>query len=486
MPTGRGPLDGISVGLGAAGRPYAVAAGLLSGLGAVVGDNGAVVLGGPTGPGARLIPAPGLRESGRGPADEGLPGGTLDHATGVALATAALAGWRSGSLIGVSELGVAIEVWLPEVMAAAYASPTAMRPRPPVAAPGGGWLNLDLGAGGDAADYERLLGTLDADTDAAAVAAAAQEWRLPVCDYRRAGATPLAAPLRVETGGGRGVPSGRPGRSSAAAGSPAGDLRVCDLTTMWAGPLATRLLQDLGAEILKVEPGFRPDGMRAVAGGGIHPGGVQVEPGRDSAMWNALNTAKHHVDLDLRDPEQKDRFVALASTCDVVIDSFSPRVMPNFGVEDRLRNDPLLVSMPAFPPGPLRHWVAYGTGVHAVAGLGRRDDGAAWAPAVSYPDPLAGLTGALAVMAGVVARQAGVAVRRVEATLAGAVGPLTGRRPPVPVPGGGSSADTGRRVGAVLLEMGRAEGLMVGRRVAGRDLLHPSGPFRPLPASAPD
>ncbi len=469
MPTGRGPLDGISVALQAAGRPYAVAAGLLSGLGATVGD--------PTGPGARLIPAPGLRESGRGPVDEGLPDGTLDHATGVALATAALAGWRSGTLVGVSELGVAIEVWLPEVMAAAYGSPTAMRPRPPAAAPGGGWLNLDLGAAGDAADYERLLATLAVGSDAATVAAAAQEWRLPVCDYRPVEPGPAAAPLRFETGGGRVPAAGR---------SPAGDLAVCDLTTMWAGPLATRLLQDLGAEIHKVEPAFRPDGMRAVAGAGIHPGGVQVEPGRDSAMWNALNTGKHHVDLDLRDPEQMDRFVALASACDVVIDSFSPRVMPNFGVEDRLGDGPLRVSMPAFPPGPRRHWVAYGTGVHAACGLGRRADGTVWAPAVSYPDPLAGLTGALAVMAGVVARQAGVAVTRVEATLAGAVGPLTGLRSPARVAERGSGGGAGGPgVGAVLLETAEAEDLMTVRRVGGRDLLHPTGPFRPLPAPAP-
>ena len=48
-------------------------------------------------------------------------------------------------------------------------------------------------------------------------------------------------------------------------------IRVCDMTTMWAGPLCTWLCHRLGATVVKVEPGFRPDGTRASAGGGIYP-----------------------------------------------------------------------------------------------------------------------------------------------------------------------------------------------------------------------
>lgn len=454
------------------GRPYLVAAGLLAGLGASVGGSGQVLLGDGPGPGARLVPA-----RSRCP-DRGLPAGTLHHATGLALAAAALAGWRAGIQVDVFELGVALEIWLPEVMAASYRSPTAMRPRPPVAAPGGGWLNLDLGAAGDAEAYERLLSTLPPGAGAAVVAAAAQEWRLPVCDYRPAAAGPAGAPIRFAdpaTG------TRRPGRR----------LVVCDLTTMWAGPLATRLLQDLGATIHKVEPAFRPDGMRAVGGGGIHPGGRQVDPGRDSAMWNALNVGKRHLDLDLRRTDDMDLFVELASDCDVVIDSFSPRVMPNFGIPERLRGDPLLVSMPAFPPGPQRHWVAYGTGVHASLGLGDGGDGSFWSPSVSYPDPVAGFTGALGVLAGVVGRERGVGFRRVEASLAEAVGPLAagGVSPPVGAGTphtGAATPHTGTaapEAGRALLQMAGEEGLMVTRPVGGRDLLHPVGPFR-LPTGA--
>lgn len=451
----RGPLAGLEIDLHDTGRPYRLAAGLLAGLGASVGGSGHLALGHPSRTGARLIPA-----GGRLPAD-GLPAGTIDHATGVALAAAALAAWRAGQAVEVSEVGVAIELWLPEVMAASYAAPPAMRPRPPVAAPGGGWLHLDLGSPGDAEAYDRLLATLPGEPDAATVAAAAQEWRLAVCDYRTAPPAGDPHPISVTT------PAGSVRPLSA-------ELTICDLTTMWAGPLTTRLLQDLGARVHKVEPAFRPDGMRAMSGGGIHPGGHQVEPGRDSAMWHALNTGKAHHDLDLRVADQMEEFLELAAGCDVVIDSFSPRVMPNFGVADRLEGDPVVVSMPAFPPGPHRDWVAYGAGVHALMGLGDRGDATFREPAVSYPDPLAGFTGALAVLAAAVGRDRGVAVRRVESTLAGAVEPLAGV-------GGGAgwgAPAPARSVGARLLERGRSEGLMVSRRVAGRDLLHPVGPFQ--------
>lgn len=362
---------------------------------------------------------------------------------------------------------MAIEVWLPEVMAASYCSPPRMRPRPPVPAPGGGWLHLDLGSPGDPETFDRLLETLPAGADAATVAAAAQEWRLAVCDYRPAPATGGGPTLSFETGtaGAAGTAgTGPPPRQLSK------QLSICDLTAMWAGPLTTRLLQELGATVHKVEAAFRPDGMRAVSGGGIHPGGRQVDPGRDSAMWHALNTGKAHHDLDLRSTARMDEFLQLASRCDVVIDSFSPRVMANFGIVGRLEGDPLLVAMPAFPPGPHRRWVAYGSGIHALMGLGDAGDGSYRAPAISYPDPLAGFTGALAVLAAVVGRDRGLPVRRVEAPLAGAVRPLMGGRRPLDAPV--------ERTGALLVELGRAEGLLVGRRVAGLDLLHPSGPFR--------
>jgi crotonobetainyl-CoA:carnitine CoA-transferase CaiB-like acyl-CoA transferase len=160
-------------------------------------------------------------------------------------------------------------------------------------------------------------------------------------------------------------------------------VRVVDMTVMWAGPLATRKLAELGADVVKVEPGCRLDGTRG------------------GPMYEALNAGKRRVDLDLRDAEQRGEFVAMVATADVVIDNFSPRVMPNLGLTHAeltaIKPDIITVSMPAFPAGsPWRDRVSYGVGVHALSGLGHvgtDDDGTEMyeAPPVAYPDALAGL-----------------------------------------------------------------------------------------------
>jgi hypothetical protein len=447
-----GLLDGLEVGRCGYGAAGEVCNWLLEGLGASVTAS---------------APAPALVRSTVPIPSGGLPPGTIDYATGAALAIATLAGLRSEEMLTCSETAVAVQVWLPDVMAAAYASPAAMTPAPPLKAPGEGWVAADLGAFGDRETFDRLVGTLPKNAGAAKLAAAAQSWRLPVCDYRPFRAPPLRHPVWVgcvEPVGSRRFRGARPLEG----------IQICDMTAMWAGPLATWLLAGLGAKVFKVEPAFRPDGFRALDGGGIHPQGQQVEPGNDSAMWNALNSGKVRLPLDLRDRSDRDDFVELARQCDVLIESFSPRVMPNFGVLEEIAQGPArpaVISMPAFPEGPERTWVAYGTGVHAVLGLGDRGDGTFEAPPVSYPDPLAGLVAALAVTASVVGRDLGRHAGRMEVALAAASRPLAsiwaaaGRA----LPGGGSEE---------LFDAARIEGLMECRQLAGLDLLHPAPLFR--------
>jgi CoA-transferase family III len=400
----------------------------------------------------------------------GIPVGTLDYLTGVALATAALAAWRGGNTIVVSELGVAIQVFLPEVMAVSYGSGWWPVPPGPVPAPGGGWLSKDLGAAGDDELYAGLLATLPADADATTIAAAAQEWRLAVCEYKR---RPLSEPEdpiweSPAAGGGRkrlGPARGRRG--------PLADVSICDLTAMWAGPLATWLLSRLGARVYKVEPAVRLDGTRALLGGGIYPGGIQRRPGEDSALFQALNHGKTRVPLDLRVPLQRDQFLALARRSDVVIDSFTPRVMPNFGLQPDVLNSgtgrPVVVSMPAFGRGDQRDWVAFGTGVHALSGLGDGGDGTFSAPSVAYPDVVAGLTAAFAVVAALVGRDRGRPQRQLEIPLMQAIQPLLA-----------FPADGGlwlQEAGGVLYDAGLAAAAFEPLEVAGMRLMHPNGPF---------
>lgn len=321
----------------------------------------------------------------------GLPAGTIRYATDVALALSAVAGYRAGRPVPASGLGVAAQVWLPAVLG------IDMVPGPPRPAPGGGWYHADLGAPGDEASFSRLLESLPGPAPAGPLARAAQEWRLAVTDYR---ARPAGSPAWPFT------------FADASAGEPQG-FRVLDLTAMWAGPLATRILCDLGATVVKIEPSFRPDGFRA------HP-----------RLWSALNHGKQVVDLDLRSPADFRQFLDLAAGCDLVIDTFSPRVMPNFGL-DRIRGGATRISMPAFGPGPERDWVAYGTGVHAVSGLGDMGGGRFAPGAVSYADPIGGLTLALAALAAMVGRERDTSPAAVETSLAASVQPLlSGGFPP--------------------------------------------------------
>jgi crotonobetainyl-CoA:carnitine CoA-transferase CaiB-like acyl-CoA transferase len=91
-------------------------------------------------------------------------------------------------------------------------------------------------------------------------------------------------------------------------------LTVLDLAEGSAGPVATMLLADHGAEVVKVE----------------RPGG---DPFRASAAYTVWNRSKRSVVLDLRDADDRSRFDALATTADVVIDSFAPRVADELGYD---------------------------------------------------------------------------------------------------------------------------------------------------------
>ena len=400
-------------------------------------------------------------------AEGGMPEGVLELAVQRAGAAAATATGLLGTEVVVDALSVAVQLHLPAVMAASYGSkwwPTPPAPRP---APGGGWFNAEMGGAENARSFARLLETMPADADAAAIAATAQDWRLPVCDYRPLAdpppwrsVDPPAHPDPVATSG---RDSGPATRRPALTG-----LRVLDLTSMWAGPLATWLLTRLGADVVKIEPPVRPDGFRAINGRGVWPGGrARRGDGSRSAVFNALNSGKKSWAVD--GYEHGSWLKSLAESADLVVDSFSPRVMEQLGL-DRLA---LRLSMPAFPRGPLRNWVAYGTGVHALSGLGNQEDHgptAVSAPAVTYPDPLAGLLGAVEALDAISGLGGRSGCRHQEATLAGSLEPLLDRprrmRPAVP------------GTGAALLRAAIESGTMTPLEDPAGWHWYPIGPFR--------
>lgn len=224
------------------------------------------------------------------------------------------------------------------------------------------------------------------------VATEAQSLRLPVVDYRE------LPPSTVETSqldlDGRASPSestliGSMSKGSVPAEPQSSPHRrakplIVDLSTHWAGPLATKLTADSGMDVVKVDPDCRPDGFRC-------------RPG----LYQHLNGSKEIVNLDLRNSGDRTTFEALLATAGVLVESFSRRVLPNFGYSNndlaRLFPDLSIVSMKAFPQSdPRANWLAYGGGVHAASGLGMVKGKPQPTP-LPYPDFLAGIQGFRAI-----------------------------------------------------------------------------------------
>src|ERR1700728_3544229 len=117
-----------------------------------------------------------------------------------------------------------------------------------------------------------------------------------------------------------------PGRSLSAAGDwqmagPLAGIRVLDLTSVVAGPLATQMLGDMGADVIKIES---PEGDAP-----RHTG-----PSRSpnmAALFMGLNRSKRSLVLDLKNDAAKDALWGLIETADVLVHSMRPQKMEKLG-----------------------------------------------------------------------------------------------------------------------------------------------------------
>jgi crotonobetainyl-CoA:carnitine CoA-transferase CaiB-like acyl-CoA transferase len=182
---------------------------------------------------------------------------------------------------------------------------------------------------------------------------------------------------------------------------PLDDIRILDLTMAWAGPYGTRLLADMGAEVIKIEAAGNWDVLRAL--NGQRP---DVERVWDkSGYFNAINRNKYGISLDLAKPKGRDLFLRLVAMSDVVIDNFRAEVMDNLSLSyeglSQVNDEIIVVTMPGHGrSGPERDFVTYGTTIEALSGLQHLsgyEGGPPQKTGVAYPDPLAGIAAASAV-----------------------------------------------------------------------------------------
>ncbi len=178
-------------------------------------------------------------------------------------------------------------------------------------------------------------------------------------------------------------------------------IRVLDLTMSWAGPYATRLLGDMGAEVIKIEAVGHWDLLRTYTG---QPPTVERVWDK-SPYFNHYNRNKYGCALDLSKPRGRELFLRLAEDADVVTENFRAEAMDNLGLGySALREvNPqlIVVSMPGHgKTGPESGFVAYGTNVEQLAGLAHLtgyQGGPPQKTGISYGDPMAGIAAAGAV-----------------------------------------------------------------------------------------
>ena len=161
------------------------------------------------------------------------------------------------------------------------------------------------------------------------------------------------------------------------ADGPLRGVRILDLTHVWAGPLGTRILADLGADVVKIEaPTSRGprDFPRLGALGGWLSGEPGDEPWNRLAVFVKLQRNKRSVAIDLKTDAGRDAFLELVAVADVVIENFSADAMPALGLGyDALSAaNPSIIymAMPGYgKAGPYRDWVAFGPTVEVMSGL---------------------------------------------------------------------------------------------------------------------
>jgi len=178
---------------------------------------------------------------------------------------------------------------------------------------------------------------------------------------------------------------------------------VLDLSHVYAGPTCSRILCDLGAEVIKVEGIRRIDAVRGLF--------IADNDTRDD-YWNRglyflfRNAGKRSLTLDLTKGEGIELFKRLVPLADVVVESFTPRVMKNLGLDydalRQLRPDLIMISLSGYgQSGPWSDYGAYGTGLEAASGIAHLTgyrDGPPARTGISFTDPLSGVIGAGAVL----------------------------------------------------------------------------------------
>jgi CoA:oxalate CoA-transferase len=194
-------------------------------------------------------------------------------------------------------------------------------------------------------------------------------------------------------------------------------IKVLDFTRFMQGPWATRILADLGADVIKVE---RP--------GGEWDRRLRVSPNGFAGFFHALNRGKKSLAVDITTTQGRELVLRLAADCDVVVENFRAGVLDRLGLgyEDLRAVNPTIIFAAGSghgPNGPRASEPMYDMVAQAVSGVSdfnRAPDGTPRLATRGLADTAGGMFLAMAVLAALVARERTGVGQRVDASLVGA------------------------------------------------------------------
>ncbi|MEV3902172.1 CoA transferase [Mycobacterium sp. NPDC050551] len=186
-------------------------------------------------------------------------------------------------------------------------------------------------------------------------------------------------------------------------GGPLAGVRVVELTKVWAGPYAGKLLAFLGAEVIKVENDARPEEMRAY-------GGTDVN---HAPYFLSINPEILSVDLDIKTSDGMNRLRELIARSDIVLNNLRPGAMERQGLGyadlTAIRPDLISVSIKMWGnDGPLGYQTGYAPCFAALAGLASLvgyEGGPPLGASMRYGDSTVGAAAAFAAVAALLHRE---------------------------------------------------------------------------------
>lgn len=246
-----------------------------------------------------------------------------------------------------------------------------------------------------------VFASVDSDGDGVQAQAPVLPQRLSRTPPRPGGTAPALGAVRPERET-RMCP-GTPPPQQQPRGLPLAGLRILDLTMGWAGPLVTRQLADLGAEVIKIEACQYPDWWR---GTDFSPQAVADQLYEQRPPFLMMNRNKRGITLDLTQPRGTQIFHQLLRGAHAVVENYSSGVMRKLGLgyATLAQTNPALVmmSMPAFGGGSAWSDVrAYGSTLEHASGLPTLVGEPAWPPTsahLAFGDPVGGLNATAALL----------------------------------------------------------------------------------------